>query len=186
MRKKTPEQVQRYLRQLPYNQEKQGETLRSAAEAIRKGTAHCFEAAFVAAAMLEQCGFPPLVLSFESIDKLEHVIFVFRRNGRWGSVARSRDEGLHGREPVFRSLRDLAWSYYHPYIDHTGRITAYQLAHLDDSGADWRTSKKNCWKAENYLIRLPHRPLKSSDRRYRKLYADFKKYGHPQPYPYWW
>src|ERR1017187_8820849 len=134
---RTPLQVQRYLRKFPYNRETGGETLRSASEALKKGTAHCFEAAFIAAALLEQNGYPPLVLSFESIDKLEHVIFVFREKGRWGAVARSRDKGLHGRAPLFRSLRDLVWSYYHPYIDNSGRITAYQLANLDDSGANW-------------------------------------------------
>ena len=69
-------------------------------------TAHCLEAALAAAVILEQHGFPPLVLSFESIDELDHVIFVYQRSGRWGSIGRSRDPGLHGRKPVFATPRD--------------------------------------------------------------------------------
>src|SRR5919108_3428976 len=107
-RHRTPEQVHRFLRNLPYNWELQGETLRSFREVVRLKTAHCLEAALVAAVILEQHGYPPLVLSFESIDELDHVLFVYQQNGRWGSVARSRDPGLHGRKSVFRTARALA------------------------------------------------------------------------------
>src|SRR6266581_2436423 len=67
--------------------------------------------ALFAAVVLEQHGYPPLVLSFESIDELDHVIFVYRKKGRWGSIARSRDPGLHGRKPLFATPRALALSY---------------------------------------------------------------------------
>ncbi|MGH2400359.1 MAG: hypothetical protein ACRDF6_10980, partial [bacterium] len=80
----TPERVQRFLHDLPYNQEKAGETLRSFREVVRRGTVHCLEAALAAAVILEQHKYPPLVLSFDSQDNLDHVIFVFRRRGRWG------------------------------------------------------------------------------------------------------
>ncbi|HEX2309311.1 MAG TPA: hypothetical protein VHH91_01225, partial [Vicinamibacterales bacterium] len=96
-RLRTPAAVQAFLNALPYNTEREGETLRSFRGVVRTGTAHCLEAALFAAVVLEQHGYPPLVLSFESIDALDHVIFVYRQNGRWGSVARSRDPGLHGR-----------------------------------------------------------------------------------------
>lgn len=66
--------------------------------------AHCMEAALLIAAVLEHQGFPPLVLSFESIDLLEHVVFVYKKNGKWGSVGYSRDQGLKGRKPVFEVL----------------------------------------------------------------------------------
>lgn len=185
-RYKTPRQVQVFLRSLPYNREKGGDTLRSANAALARGRLHCFEAAMAAAAILEHHGYPPLVMSFESKDGLDHVIYVFRQRGRWGAVARSRDEGLHGRAPVYRSLRDLVWSYYDPYVDKTGKITAYQVAHLDDTGADWRSSKKNVWKAEKYLLELKHRPLKSSKTRYRKLLADYKRRGPMPRQKNWW
>lgn len=175
---KTPFQVQKFLRSFEYNREKRGATLRSAEKALRAQTAHCFEAAFIAAALLEMNGYPPLVLSFESQDGLDHVIFIYQsRSGKWGSVARSRDEGLHGRKPVFRSIRSLAWSYFDPYIDHTGKITAYQIAHLDETKTNWRRSLKSVWKAEKYLLKLKHIPLRSSKQRYQKVYKNYLKKG---------
>src|SRR6187200_1593980 len=121
----TPRQVQAYLNRLPYNTEPPpgGATLRSFRGVVRHGTAHCLEAALSAAVILEQHGYPPLVLSFESIDELDHVIFVYRTPTGWGSVARSRDPGLHGRKPVFATPRALALSYVDPYVDFTGRVT---------------------------------------------------------------
>lgn len=185
-RLKTPRQVQNFLRRMPYNREHKGETLRSAQAALKAGTAHCFEAAFLAAAILEHHGFAPTVLSFESQDGLDHVLFVYQQGGKWGAIGRSRDEGLHGRSPVFRSLRDLAWSYYDPYVDGSGKITAYQMAHLDDMKTDWRASTKNVWKAERYLIDLKHKPLRSSVRRYRQLLKNFQLHGPLLKGPFWW
>ena len=85
--------------------------------------------------ILEQHGYPPLVLSFESIDELDHVLFVYRQRGRWGSVARSRDPGLHGRKPVFRTPATLALSYVDPYVDFSGRVTGYAVVDLRDARA---------------------------------------------------
>ncbi len=181
-RHRTPEQVHRLLRALPYNHETRGETLRSFREVVRRGTVHCLEAALVAAVMLEQHGHPPLVLSFESKDNLDHVIFVFRRRGRWGSVARSRDAGLHGRRPVFRTIRELAWSYFDPYVDWTGWLTGYQLVDLRDLDTyDWRFNRRNMWKVEKFLIDIPHRPMLSSARRYRGLLKRFLAYRQQHP-----
>ena len=181
-RHRTPQQVQRFLRSLPYNWEREGETLRSFREVVRLKTAHCLEAALAAAVILEQHAYPPLVVSFESKDGVDHVIFVFRHRGRWGSVARSRDAGLHGRKPVFRGIRDLVWSYFDPYVDFTGRITGYQLVDLRALGAyDWRLASKNMWKVEDYLIKIPHRTLRSSNRRYSRLLARFREYRRHDP-----
>src|SRR5207244_11194017 len=102
-----------------------------------------------AAVVLQQHGHPLLVLSFESVDELDHVIFVYRKNGRWGSVARSRDPGLHGRLPVFATPRALALSYVDPYVDYTGRLTGYALVDLRILGEyDWRTAATNVWRVE--------------------------------------
>jgi hypothetical protein len=175
----TPERVQRWLNALPYNDEPNGETLRSFRGVVSHGRAHCLEAALAAAVLLEQHGYPPIVLSFESIDKLDHVLFVYREQGRWGSIARSRDPGLHGRLPLFRTARDLALSYVEPYVDFTGRITAYGVADLRALGNyDWRLSAKNVWKVEQYLIDFPHRPIRTSDTRIDRLrmrYYAFKR-----------
>lgn len=183
---KTPRQVQLYLRSLPYNAEKTGETLRSARKALEKGTAHCYEAAFIAAFLLERYGYPPLVVSMESQDGLDHVLYVFRQKGRWGAIAHSRDEGLHGRPPRYRSLKALVWSYFDPYVDQHGRITGYQLAHLDDTGVDWRGSSQNVWAAEKYLIDLPHRRLPSSKKRYKRILKRYLEKGPLPPRKEWW
>jgi hypothetical protein len=183
---KTPQQVQRYLRRLPYNREKKGETLASAETALKRGRLHCFEAAFAAAAILEHHGYPPRVMSLESKDNLDHVIYVFQEKGLWGSVALSRDDGLHGRPAQYRSARDLAWSYYDPYVDKSGKITGYQVAHLDDTKTDWRCSKRNVWKAEKYLIKLKHIRIKSSLARYKKLLKNYLENGPIPRKKGWW
>ena len=123
-------------------------------------------------------GYPPLVLSFESLDNLDHVIFIYRSHGRWGSVARSRDPGLHGRRPVFVTPRALARSYIDPYVDFTGRVLAYATANLDDlvGDYDWRWSDKNVWKVEQALIDHPHRKLASSDARFHYLRKWYRAY----------
>lgn len=174
----TPAKVQRWLNALPYNTEKGGPTQRSFRPVARLKTAHCMEAALVAAVVLEQHGYPPLVMSLESQDWLDHVIFIYQRHGRWGSVARSRDPGLHGRKPVFRSPRALARSYIDPYVDYTGRVKGFGVANLADAMGhyDWRRSGNNVWKVEQMLIDLPHKTIKSSIRRYRILLRKYRAY----------
>jgi hypothetical protein len=178
----TPARVQRSFSLMPYNWEKDGGTLRSFREVVKRNEAHCLEAAVGAAVILEQHSYPPLLLDIESIDLLDHVIFVFQHRGRWGSIGRSRDIGLHGRKPLFRSLRDLTWSYFDTYVDFSGRIKGYGLANLYDLGNyDWRFSAKNMSKIEDYLRELPHRRLRSSNERYEKLLARYHKYKKRYP-----
>jgi hypothetical protein len=176
---RTPAAVQRFLNRLPYNTEPAPgrATLRSLRGVLRHHTAHCLEAALFAAAVLEQHGYLPLVLSFESIDELDHVLFVYQKRGRWGSVARSRDPGLHGRKPVFRTPRDLALSYVDPYVDKTGRITGYAVVDLNVLGDyDWRLSERNVWKVERVLLAWPHRAIRSSDARIDRLRAQYYEF----------
>jgi hypothetical protein len=185
-RLRTPAAVQRYLNELPYNTEQGGETLRSFRQVVRRRTAHCLEAALFAAVVLEQHGYPPLVLSFESSDHLDHVIFVYRQRGGWGSVARSRDPGLHGRRPVFRRPRDLALSYVEPYVDYTGSVTAYAVVDLarELGTYDWRFSPRNLWKVEQMLIDFPHRPIRTSRARIarlRRAYVAYRKMHGVKP-----
>jgi hypothetical protein len=179
---RTPAAVQAWLNAMPYNTEPPpgGATQRSFRAVVRHGAAHCMEAALSAAVILEQHGYPPLILSFESIDELDHVLFVYRHRGRWGSIGRSRDPGLHGRQPVFRTARALALTYVDPYVDYTGRITAYTVVDLRAlmDRYDWRLSSGNVWKVERALLNLPHRPITSSDARIdrlRRKYVAFRK-----------
>ena len=156
--------------------------MRSFREVIKCNQAHCLEAAVGAAVILEQHGYPPLLLDIESVDLLDHVIFVFQQDGLWGSIGRSRDIGLHGRKPLFRSLRDLTWSYFDPYVDFSGRIKGYGLTNLYDLGNyDWRFNRRNMSKIEDHLRELPHKKINSSDRRYKKLLARYKQYKKRYP-----
>jgi hypothetical protein len=183
-RLRTPHLLQRYLNRLPYNQEPHGRaTLRSFRGVVREGCAHCLEAALFAAVVMEQHGYPPLVLSFESIDELDHVMFVYQHRGRWGSVARSRDPGLHGRKPVFATPRALTLSYFDPYVDFTGRITGYAVVNLDEAMRDyeWRVAETNVWKVERVLLDYPHRPIASSDRRVAWLRARYRAFRRQYP-----
>ena len=178
----TPAKVQRFFSTTPYNREPNGGTMRSFRSLLQKGQAHCLEAAVGAAVILEQHGYPPLLLDLESVDLLDHVIFVFKERGGWGSIARSRDIGLHGRKPVYRSLRDLAWSYFDPYVDFSGRLKAYGLTSLYDLGNyDWRFSPRKMTKIETHLRSLPHKRLRSSNARYQKLLTRYHTYKKRHP-----
>jgi len=187
----TPAKVQAFLNALPYNTEPPPDpaTLRPFRGVVRTSTAHCLEAALFTAVVMEQHGLPPTVMSLESIDGLDHVLFVYRHRGRWGSVARSRDPGLHGRLPVFRTLRQLALTYVDPYIDKTGCVKAYgavDLRVLDPY--DWRLSDGNVWKVERLLFEIPHRPIRVSRERLtrlrRRYFAYLEAHGGRKPVYY--
>lgn len=172
----TPAAVQRWLNALPYNTEPPPEpaTLRTFRGVVARHTAHCLEAALAAAVVLEQHGYPPIVLSMESVDELDHVVFVYRTAAGWGAVARSRDPGLHGRKPVFRSLRDLTLSYFDPFVDATGCLKAYGAVDLTVLGRyDWRLFEGNVFRVERLLYEIPHRPIRYSASRVRQLRRRF-------------
>ena len=183
---------------LPYNTEPPPgrATLRSFRGVVKHHTAHCLEAALFAATVLEQHGYPPLVISFESIDELDHVIFVYQHpkggltpsnntgvRPQWGSVARSRDPGLHGRKPVFATPRALAASYLDEYVDLTGRIKAFALVDLRVMGNyDWRLSDKNVWKVERMLLDTKHQPLRMRDARFRDFRRRYRAFKEQHPH----
>jgi hypothetical protein len=169
--------VQRFLNGIPYNREKRKETCRSFRGVLKANTAHCLESAITAATILEHHGYPPLVLSLESVDLLDHVLFLFLEHGKWGAIARSRDAGLEGRKPVFRSVHELVLTYVDPYVDFTGRLMGYGVGNLYDLGSyDWRFSLKNVWQVEKYLITLPHKRYWMSERNYQAALARFKAF----------
>jgi hypothetical protein len=179
---RTPAQVQRLLTEIPYNWEIEDSSCSSFRGVLIRNRAHCLEAALVAATILEQHDYPPFLVSIESQDQLDHVLFLFKEGGRYGSIARSRDLGMHGRKPVFRSVRDLVMSYFDAYIDKTGRITGYASASLYELGNyDWRLSTKNVWRVERFLQEIPHKAIRSSDARYQKMLRRYHAFRKQNP-----
>ncbi len=181
--------VQRYLWSLRYNRERDGETLRGFRGVATTREAHCLEAVLFAAAVLEQHGYPPRVLDIESEDNLDHVIFIYERNGKWGSVGRSRCFGLHGRRPIYSTHRALARSYIDPFVDATGRVTGFGIAHLDELvGRQWRTSLTNNWAVERALIDMPHQSINVGERRHHRMRDRYLKFVErvPNPTPAQW
>ena len=119
----TPHRIQKYLDELPYNKERDGETCRSPRRVLRDQTAHCFEGALLAAAALRANGRPPFILDLESVRDDDHVIAIYRDYDCWGAIAKSNYSGLRFREPVYRSLRELVMSFFEHYYNLQGEKT---------------------------------------------------------------
>jgi hypothetical protein len=120
----SPQKVQDYLNALPTNFEPSGETIMSPRRVLRAKVAHCIEGAFLAAAAFAFHGREPLLLDFQTTpDDEDHVVTVFRQNGLWGAVSKTNHAVLRYREPVYRTIRELAMSYFHEYTQWDGRKT---------------------------------------------------------------
>jgi len=178
---RTPKQIQNFINTFNYNHESDGPTQKSALMTLKTGVAHCMEGALLAAAIMEYHLHPPLFLSLESVDKLDHLVFLFHENGRWGTIGKSREPGLGGRAPIFRSVRDLSWSYVDPYVEETGRVKGYQVIDISKVQYNWRFSKKNLWALEQYFIQFPHKKLKASNTRHDRVLRN-----PPTPQNFWW
>ncbi len=159
-RLKTPAGVQGFLDGLPYNL---GYTGRSPRLVLRDGTASCFEGAVFAAAALRVIGFRPLVLDLEADRDTDHVIAIYQVRGHWGAVAKSNYTGCRSREPVYRTLRELALSYFHVYFNLRFERTLRRysrpvnLARFDR--LQWMTSAKPVWYIAEYLAEISHTAL---------------------------
>lgn len=160
----TPQKIQAFLNRIPANHEVGGESMLSAREVLRQRRAHCLEGAFVAACALWVHGRPPLVvhLDCEATD-YPHCIAVYRRRGCWGAISKTNGAVLRFRDPVYRSLRELALSYFHEYCDRKGRHTlrsfsgAFDMRRVDTDL--WVTSTQACWDVHEILVGLRHYPL---------------------------
>ena len=154
---KSPSGVQRALENMPYHL---AGTAWSPRRVLQEGTAHCLEGAIFAAAALRVLGFPPLLMDLEAVQDTDHVVAVYRVRGHWGAIAKSNFSGLRFREPVYRSLRELAMSYFEEYFNPRGERTMrtysrpVNLARFDRQ--HWMTSEKDIWFIANYLCEIPH------------------------------
>jgi hypothetical protein len=157
---KTPLGIQRFLDDTPYHI---APTAWSPRVVLRERTAHCLEGATFAAAALRVLGYPPLLLDLEAEQDTDHVIAVFKVRGHWGALAKSNFNGCRYREPVYRTLRELALSYFHIYFNLRGERTLRRYSrpvNLTQFDAyDWMTSEENVWVVPNHLCDIPHTPL---------------------------
>jgi hypothetical protein len=188
---KTPNAIQRYLdHDIGYNLEPRGDTCYSPRMVLRNKEAHCMEGALFAAAALRRIGYPALLVDLEAVRDSDHVLAVYRRNGCWGALAKSNYAGLRGREPVYRTIRELAMSYFEHYFNAAGEKTLrnhsrpVNLARFDKIG--WMTVEGDVWEIPYYLCEIPHTPLmtvavtKQLSRMDARLY-DANYVGHQLP-----
>jgi hypothetical protein len=157
---KEPSGIQRFLDDTPYHL---ADTAWSPRLVLREQTSHCLEGAIFAAAALRALGFPPLIIDLEAENDTDHVLAVFRVKGHWGALAKSNYTGCRYREPVYRSLRELAMSYFNIYFNMRGERTLrnfsrpVNLARFDHS--DWMITENPIWDIPMYLCEIHHYKL---------------------------
>lgn len=157
----TPEKIQRFLdEEVQYDP---SVSCRSPRRILRERRGHCMEGALLAATALRLRGDPPLLLDLEAQRDDDHVIALFRRDGLWGAIAKSNFSGLRYREPVYKTLRELAMSYFEHYFNARGERTLrgysrpINLRRFDHTG--WMTAEEDPWHIPNYLTTISHTPL---------------------------
>ena len=162
-RLRTPQKIQEFLNRMSPNFETRGQTLLSVREVLRQRRAHCIEGAMLAACALWIHGEPPLLLDLRAERDYDHVVALFRRGRCWGAISKTNPAVLRWRDPVYRSLRELAMSYLHEYANKRNQKTLRSYAGPFDlrrfDPALWITNKKNCWEVGATLDDMRHRPL---------------------------
>jgi hypothetical protein len=163
IRLSTPAKIQGFLDALPANFEIGGQTCLSVREVLRQRRAHCLEGAMLAACALWMHGEPPLLLDLRAERDYDHVVALFRRGGAWGAISKTNPPVLRWRDPVYRSLRELAMSYLHEYYNKRDRKTLrtyslpYDLRRL--APADWVTAEDGAWDLVDHLEATRHYKL---------------------------
>src|SRR5215470_16883326 len=156
----SPYGIQRFLDDAPYHL---ADTAWSPRRVLAEQTAHCLEGAIFAAAALRANGYPPLLLDFEAERDTDHVIAIFRQRGCWGAVAKSNYTGCRWREPVYRSLRELALSYFNIYCNMRGERTLRRYSvPVNLKRFYWQdsmTTEKPVWFIVYHLFEIKHHPL---------------------------
>ena len=164
-RLRTPEKIQAFLYGLKQNFEMQGETCNSVRTVLKLRRAHCIEGAMLAACALWIHGEPPLLLDLQAVRDFDHVVALFRRNGRWGAISKTNGIGLRWRDPVYKTLRELAMSYLHEYYNNSHHKTLrtysvpYDLRRLKPS--EWVTAEDGAWDLVDHLEATRHHDLMS-------------------------
>ena len=161
----TPQKIQRFVYALKQNFELRGDTCRPVRRVLRERSAHCIEGAMLAACAFWAHGEPPLLMDMRAVRDFDHVVALFRRGGCWGAISKTNGIGLRGRDAVYRTLRELAMSYFHEYTNRREHKTLreysppFDLRRIDP--AVWVCGKKNAWAVPERLEELPHTRLVS-------------------------
>jgi hypothetical protein len=157
----TPQKIQRFLHGLTQNFELEGDSCLTVQEVLRTRKAHCIEGAMLAACAFWVHGEPPLLMDMRAVRDYDHVVAVFRRHGRWGAISKTNGIGLRWRDPVYRTLRELAISYFHEYYNRRDHKTLrefslpYDLRRVDPEV--WVAGKKkHAWDVAEALDALRH------------------------------
>jgi hypothetical protein len=158
---KSPSGIQRFLDSMPYHH---AHSAWSPRRVLQERRAHCLEGAIFAAAALRVLGFAPFVWDLEAEQDSDHVVALYQVDGHWGAIAKSNFAGLRFREPVHRTLRELALSYFDDYFNMRGDRTLrrYAARPVDLSRFDrqhWMTTDKPLWFIAEYLCHVRHLPL---------------------------
>jgi hypothetical protein len=156
----TPFKIQQFLDECSYNST---EETRSPRYVFEHKRAHCLEGAVFAAACLELLGRPPLVIDLQAFNDDDHVIAVFKQDNCWGGIAKSNFTTLRYREPVYRTLRELAMSYFDLYFNSLGdkSLRAYSLPHNLNrfNRMEWRITMNDLEDIGYFLDKVKHFPL---------------------------
>ncbi len=171
----SPVKIQEFLDSVPYNSTKR--TL-SPLLVMKERMAHCMDGGMFAAAALRRLGYPPLIVDLSAENDDDHIIAVFREGGCWGAVAKSNTTVLRFREPVYRTLRELAMSYFDLYYNLNGQKTlrsysrTIDLSKFDDH--DWEITDEDLEYIGDHTYTVRHYPL-ITPAQTRKL-SDVPKY----------
>jgi hypothetical protein len=163
----TPRKIQDFLEEIPINFEKdKKDTCISPRRVLLEKKAHCIEGALFAAAALWLNGQKPYLLDLQAVDRdFDHVVTLFRRRGLWGAISKTNHAVLRYREPIFRTPRELAFSYFHEYFLDDGAKTLRNYSHPFNltrfARSGWAVSEKNLWYIAEALDESPHYPILS-------------------------
>lgn len=177
----SPEKIQDFISDMPSNAEPDGDTCYSVRLALRQNCCHCIEGAFIAACALMLHGAPALLMDFQAEGDDDHVLALFRRGQHWGAISKSNSIWLRWRDPVYRSPRELAMSYFHEYILGPKK-SLRRVSRPFDIGAyrpeDWITAEGHCWNMAGEIDRSAHITLITTQQARRlKLRDRFETYA---------
>lgn len=160
----TPAHIQDFLDSIPFNAEKDGETCLSPRMVLKKKRAHCLEGALFAYAVLRFHKERPMLMNLKTArGDDDHAVTLYKRNGLYGAISKTNHAVLRFRDPIYKTPRELALSYFHEYFMYkTGKKTlrAYSAPFsLQPFGEEWITSDKSLWNIADALASSPHSPL---------------------------